>query len=32
MLIQNKNEVLKKLENILWEAASLIRGSVEASD
>lgn len=32
MLIENKNEVMKKLESILWEAASLIRGSVEASD
>jgi len=31
-MIENKNEVMRKLEGILWEAASLIRGSVEASD
>ena len=29
---QDKNEKLSQLEKILWDAASLIRGSVEASD
>ena len=32
MLIQDKNAKLKQLENVLWEAASLLRGAVSAED
>jgi len=32
LLVQDKNAKLKQLENVLWEAASLLRGAISAED